>query len=322
MNIKSVIIGTGSYLPKKILNNHELAKLVDTSDEWITERTGIKERHVAAANEFSSDLGYEAALKALKASETKPNEIDLVIVATTTPDNSFPATATKIQSMLGIKTAAAFDIQAVCSGFIYALSIADNFIKTGQYKKIIVIGVDTLTRLIDWNDRATCILFGDGAGAVILSATKAKSNKGILSTHLYSDGSGRDLLYVDGGISSKDEKIGKIRMKGKEVFKHAVQKLAECTLEAIKYNKFKIDDVDWFIPHQANIRILHAMMEKLNVSKDKLISTVDIHGNTSAASIALAFDKAIRDKKIKPGDLVALQAIGGGLTWGSCLVRV
>ncbi len=317
---KSIFNGIGSYLPEKILTNDDIAKIVDTNDEWIIARTGIKQRHIAAENESTADMAYKAAFAAIESSAIDVDDIDLIILATTTPDNTFPSTACKVQAMLGIKHGAAFDIQAVCSGFIYAISVADNFIKTGQHKNILVIGADKLTNIIDWNDRGTCILFGDGAGAAILSAADDKSDRGIFSTHLHSDGSMRDLLYVDGGVSTT-KTTGVMHMAGSEVFKHAVQKMADCTIESLKKNNISASEVDWVVPHQANLRIMDAVMRRLKLPKDKLIVTVDKHANTSAATIPLALDVAVKDGRIKQGDIVAMQALGGGLSWGSCLVR-
>ncbi len=315
----SVIKGCGSYLPEKTVDNNQIAEIVETSDEWIRERTGIVVRHVAAEEELTSDMAANAANAALEDAGIKAADIDLIILATTTPDNTFPSTATRVQSLLGIDKGAAFDIQAVCAGFIYALATADSLLKSGQFKTALVIGADILTRVLDWEDRGTCILFGDGAGAVVLQAEEG-TDRGILSSNLHSDGSTRDLLYVDGGVASTGE-AGKIRMQGREVFKHAVQKLAECTEEAIADAGIKKQDIDWVVPHQANARILDATVKKLELSPEKLISTVDRHANTSAASIPLALDVATKDGRIKQGDIVALQAIGGGLTWGSCLIK-
>lgn len=317
--LRSIIKGCGSYLPEKVVDNNEIAKLVDTSDEWIQERTGIKIRHIAADGEMTSDMAANAAREALKSAEMEADDIDLIVLATTTPDNTFPSTATKVQSLIGMKHGAAFDIQAVCAGFIYALATADSFLKTGQFKTALVIGADILTRIVDWKDRGTCILFGDGAGSVILQAEES-NERGILSSHIYSDGNTRDLLYVDGGVASTGT-AGKMRMQGKDVFKHAVHRMAECTKEALKANNLTKDDVDWVVPHQANMRILDTTLKKLEIPEEKLIATVDKHANTSAASIPLAIDVAIKDGRIKKGDLIALQAIGGGLAWGSCLIR-
>jgi len=321
--IKSVITGTGSYLPRKILTNLDLEKMVETNSDWIVERTGIRERHIAAEGEFTSDLATKAAEKAIAGANLKNDDIDLIILATTTPDHTFPSTAVIVQQKLGIKTCAAFDIQAVCTGFIYALSVADSLIKNGGYKNALVIGAETISRIIDWTDRGTCILFGDGAGAVVLSAQKDADNKthrGILSFSLHSDNSTKDILYADGGVSL-NQKAGVLKMAGQEVFKHAVVKLAETTLESLTKAGIPIEKIDWVIPHQANQRILDSTMKKLGAPPEKLISTVGMHGNTSAASIGLALDSAVREGKIKQGDLLALQAIGGGLTWGSVIIK-
>jgi 3-oxoacyl-[acyl-carrier-protein] synthase-3 len=316
----SEIISTGSYLPEKILTNDELSKIVETNNEWIIERTGIEERHIAAEGELTSDLAVKAAHKALLRAGLQPSDIDLIVVATTTPDNTFPSTAVTIQGKLGINKAAAFDVQAVCTGFIYALSIADSFLKTGQFKRALVIGAETISRILDWQDRGTCILFGDGAGCVILQAKEGAAPSGVLSTHLYSDGKTKELLYTDGGVSSTGNS-GKLRMQGKEVFKHAVTKLASCTIESLEKNNLTKNDITWLIPHQANIRILQATAERLEVPAEKLICTVNKHGNTSAASIPLALDVAFDEGKIKRGDIISMQAIGGGLTWGSALIK-
>ncbi len=316
---KSIVKGCGSYLPERVMDNDELSGIVDTNDEWIVERTGIQQRHIAADGEMTSDMAARAAECALQAAGIGAADIDAIVLATTTPDNTFPSTATRVQHLLGMEQGFAFDIQAVCTGFVYALSVADNFIKSGQCRTVLVIGTDALTRIMDWEDRGTCILFGDGAGAVVLQAGEGE-NRGILSTHLYSDGSTRDLLYVDGGVGLT-QTAGKMRMQGREVFKHAVTKLAECTLEALRHDGLQTDDIDWVVPHQANIRILDATIKKLGLPYEKLIATVATHANTSAASIPLALDTATRDGRIKQGDLIAIQAIGGGLTWGSCLVR-
>lgn len=318
----SVVLGCGAYLPEHIVTNRDLELSIDTTDEWITERTGIKQRHVAAEGELTSDLAAKAALRAMKAAGVTPDDIDLIIVATTTPDSTFPSTATKVQGMLGVKQGAAFDVQAVCSGFVYALATADNFIKAGQVKTALVIGAETLSRIVDWTDRATCVLFGDGAGAVVLRATSEETEKrrGILSTHLYSDGSLYDILYVDGGVSSTGQ-AGKIRMLGREVYKHAVDKMAACVEKALKYNHLSIEDVDFLVPHQANVRILQSVARKLNISEDKVVITVDQHANTSAASIPLALDNAIKKGQLVPGKLLVIEALGGGLSWGSAVIR-
>jgi 3-oxoacyl-[acyl-carrier-protein] synthase-3 len=317
--LSSEIIATGSYLPEKVMDNNEISTIVETNNEWIIERTGIEQRHIAAEGEFTSDLAVKAGQKALEAAKLSPQDIDLIIVATTTPDYTFPSTAVTVQGKLGIKTAAAFDIQAVCTGFIYALSTADSFLKNGQFKRALVIGAETMSRILDWTDRGTCILFGDGAGAVILEA-KENSESKILSTHLFSDGTTKDILYTNGGTSTTSS-TGKVVMHGKEVFKHAVTKLAECTIESLNKNNLKKSDIDWLVPHQANIRILQATAEKLDLPLEKVIKTVNKHGNTSAASIPLALDEGVRSGKIKKGQIVSMQAIGGGLTWGSALVR-
>lgn len=313
------IIGTGSYLPKKILTNYDLEKIMDTSHEWIAQRTGIHQRHVAAENEYTSHLGIAAAQNALQAANVQPQDIDFIICATTTPDLTFPATAVRIQAALGIKNAFAFDIQAVCSGFVYALSLADNFIRTGQSQRGIVIGAEKMSRILDWSDRGTAILFGDGAGAVVVERTEDQT-KGILSTHLHSDGSLCDILYTDGGAATSDS-VGKVRMEGREVYKHAVLKLAQAMTEALEANHLSSQEVDWFVPHQANERIIDAVAERLNFPESKVIKTVKDHANTSAASIPLALDWAVREGKIKEGDLVLTDALGAGLSWGSALIR-
>lgn len=315
----SIIIGTGSYLPEKILTNSDLEKFVDTNDEWIISRTGIKQRHIAADGEATSDMATEAAKGAIKQAGIEPEEVDLVIVATTTPDKTFPSTAVCVQAALGIKNGAAFDVQAVCSGFVYAMSVADNFIKTGQVKTALVIGADKMTSILDWQDRNTCVLFGDGAGAVILQASD-EEGRGVLSTNLYSDGTYKDILDTDGGVSSNGN-VGKLRMQGKEVFKHAVAKMSGCVKSALKERGLSVADIDVFVPHQANIRILDMVAKKLRLPDGKVLSTLDKHANTSAASIPLAIADAEREGRFKKGDLVVLTALGGGLTWGSCLIR-
>jgi 3-oxoacyl-[acyl-carrier-protein] synthase-3 len=316
--MKSVILSTGSYLPEKFLTNAEISKMVDTTDEWIVERTGIKKRHVAAEGEFTSDIAAKAALKALAKANLTANDIDLIIVATTTPDRTFPATAVILQGKIGNKKAAAFDVQAVCSGFVFAMATADNFLKSGQYKRALVIGAETITRIVDWNDRGTCILFGDGAGAVILEAQN-NTDRGILAHSLHSE-SVTDILYTTGG-TSHNQLAGKIIMEGKEVFKHAVTKLTDCTLETLKIANISKDQISWLIPHQANTRILEATAKRLEISEDRVIVTVPDHGNTSAASIPLALDVAVNAGKVKQGDIISMQAIGGGLTWGSVLLK-
>lgn len=317
--ISSVIIGTGGYLPEKILTNSDIEKIVDTSDEWITSRTGIKQRHIAAENEKTSDMAIMAARTALKKAAINASDIDLVIVATTTPDNTFPSTAVIVQSSLSLKNAAAFDVQAVCSGFIYALSIADSFIKTGQAKNVLVIGAEKMSCILDWTDRNTCVLFGDGAGAVILQASDDK-NRGVIYSKLHADGSYKDILHTNGGASSTGT-VGKVHMQGQEVFKHAVSKMSESVKESLLYNSLNVNDIAAFVPHQANARILDMVAKKLHIAEDKVVSMVSQHANTSAASIPLAIADADSKGKFKINDLVVLTAIGGGLTWGTCLVR-
>ncbi|MDB5365459.1 MAG: fabH [Rhodospirillales bacterium] len=323
MSIRSVIVGCGAHLPAKIVTNDDLAKLVDTSDEWIQQRTGIKQRHIAADGELTSDLAIAASQKALERAGISGADLDLIVLATTTPDQTFPATAATVQAKLGMLGGAAFDVQAVCSGFIYALAIADNFIRVGQAKNALVIGAETFSRILDWTDRGTCVLFGDGAGAVVLKAEPASEEgvrRGILSTHLHSDGRHRDLLYVDGGVSST-KTVGHVRMNGKEVFRHAVQRLAEVVDESLTANGLTQADIDWLVPHQANRRIIDSTARKLSLSTDKVVVTVARHGNTSAASIPLALAEAVEDGRVRQGDLVLLEAMGGGLTWGAALVR-
>ena len=324
MILRSHIVGCGSYLPSRIVTNAELAAKVDTSDEWIIERTGIRQRHIAAEGETTSDLATAAAQAALRSADVKPEEVDLLIVATATPDNTFPATATRVQQRLGMKSGFAFDVQAVCSGFIYAMSVADNFIKSGQVRTAVVVGAETFSRILDWEDRGTCVLFGDGSGAVVLRGSWEKgenTDRGILSTHLHSDGRYYDLLKVDGGPSST-QSVGHLRMEGREVFRHAVVNLAEVVGEALKANDLTAADIDWVVPHQANRRILEGTARKLGFSMDRMVVTVDRHANTSAASIPLAFAEAFGDGRLKRGDLVLLEAMGGGFTWGSALARL
>ena len=322
MGLCSRIIGTGSHLPDKVVTNAELAKTVDTTDEWIVERTGIHQRHIAKEGETTSVLAFQAAENALEAAGIEASDVDLIIVATTTPDNTFPSTATKVQAMLGMNSGAAFDIQAVCSGFIYALSTADSFIRSGQAKTVLVIGAEVFSRIIDWEDRSTCVLFGDGAGAVVVQAFEQEDPEpvGILSTHLHSDGKLRDLLYTDGGPGS-NSKVGSVRMLGRELFRHAVSNLASVVDEALKANNLTQDDIDWLVPHQANKRILDSTAKKLGLSEDRVVITVDKHANTSAASVPLALDTAVRDGRIQKGQLILMEAMGGGLTWGAALVR-
>ncbi len=320
---RSVITATGSYLPERILTNDELSKMVDTTDEWIIARSGIKQRHIAAEGELTSDLATNAAKAALKAANLTADDIDLILVATATPDDTFPATATTVQRNLGMRHGFAFDIQAVCTGFIYALATADNFVKAGQANRALVIGAETFSRIIDWEDRTTCVLFADGAGAVILEASEEEGtnqDRGILTSHLHADGEHRDLLYVDGGPSST-QTTGYLRMAGREVFKHAVTNLASVVGEALDATGLEADDIDWLIPHQANKRIIDGTGRKLKMPPEKVVVTVDRHGNTSAASVPLALDEAVRDGRVKRGDVLLLEAMGGGFTWGSALVR-
>jgi 3-oxoacyl-[acyl-carrier-protein] synthase-3 len=321
--LRSVVLGCGGYLPERIVTNKELAARVDTSDEWITARTGIKQRHIAADGELTSHLGVKAAMRALETAGVPAADVDLIVCATSTPDETFPATATRIQAGLGIRDAMAFDVQAVCSGFIYALAVADNFLKAGQGKTALVIGAETFSRILDWTDRTTCVLFGDGAGAVVLRATSSKGNghdRGILSTHLHADGRLHDALYVDGGPSST-RTVGVLRMEGKEVFRHAVEKLASVVEEALTANGMTGADIDWLVPHQANKRIIDGMARKLGLGSNRVVVTVDHHANTSAASIPLALAEAVGDGRLKPGNLVLLEAIGGGLAWGASVIR-
>jgi 3-oxoacyl-[acyl-carrier-protein] synthase III len=323
MALRSVLLGVGSYLPKRVLTNAELAHQVDTSDEWIQERTGIRERHIAAADEKTSDLAIAASLEALKSAGRDAKDIDLVILATTTPDLTFPATAARVQAALGCGAGIAFDLQAVCSGFVFALATADNFLARGQAKCALVIGAETFSRIMDWEDRGTCVLFGDGAGAIVVEAQDEAQarGRGVISTFLRTDGRMHDLLYVDGG-PSQTQTVGKVRMVGNAVFRQAVEHISGAMIEACARANVSIDDVDWFVPHQANQRILDGVARKLGISVDKVVSTVALHGNTSAASVPLALDVAVRDGRIKSGDLVLMEALGGGLTWGAALVRV
>jgi 3-oxoacyl-[acyl-carrier-protein] synthase III len=321
--IRSVILGHGAYLPANTVSNADLAKRVDTSDAWILERTGIRFRHMAAEGQTTSDLGLEAAKRALASADLGPDELDMVIVATTTPDETFPSVATKIQARLGMVKGAGFDIQAVCSGFIYALSVADNFIRGGQARTVLVIGAETMSRLLDFSDRTTCVLFGDGAGAVILGAAKGagtNADRGILNTKLFSDGRLHDLLYTDGGVGSTGT-AGHLRMQGREVFKHAVTNIAAAIEASLQSAGLVIADVDWFVPHQANQRILDGTARRLGIPPERVVSTIAQHGNTSAASVPLALSVALADGRIKKGDLVLLEAMGGGFTWGSALLR-
>jgi len=324
MQRRSQIIGCGAYLPARVVTNAELATRVDTSDEWIVERSGIRQRHVAAEGELTSDLAIAAARAAIAHAGIETEEIDLIVLATATPDRTFPATATRVQAALGLDHGFAFDVQAVCSGFLYALTVADNFIRAGQVKTALVIGAETFSRILDWTDRTTCVLFGDGAGAVVLRAGEGEgtsADRGILSTHLHSDGRHHDLLYVDGGASSSSL-VGHVRMEGREVFRHAVVNLASVVQEALVANQLTPADIDWVVPHQANRRIIEGTARKLGFPMERMVMTVSEHANTSAASVPLALAQAVGDGRIRPGQLVLLEAMGGGFTWGSALVRM
>ena len=320
---RSVIEGVGSYLPERIVTNAELARKVDTSDEWIVERTGIRERRIAAAGEKTSDLAVAAARVALADAGIAASDVDLVIVATATPDQTFPATAATVQARLGMTSGASFDLQAVCSGFVYGLATADGFIRSRQADTILLIGAETFSRILDWTDRGTCVLFGDGAGAAVIRAAEGApdlSRRGIITSVLHSDGRYRDKLYVDGGPSSTGT-VGHLRMQGREVFKHAVSNISSVMSEALAKAGVDVSDVDWFVPHQANLRILDGTARRFGISDNRVVVTVAKHGNTSAASIPLALDTAVKDGRIKKGDLVLMEAMGGGFTWGACLVR-
>ena len=321
--IRTQVIGCGACLPERILTNAQLARMVDTSDEWIASRTGIRRRHIVSDGETTVDLAVKSAERAIADARISAGDIDLVIVATTTPNETFPSVATTVQSRIGMTRGAAFDVQAVCSGFIYGLAIADNFIKAGQAETILLIGAETMSRLMDWTDRTTCVLFGDGAGALVLRAGEGHgraSDRGVFNTKLYSDGRLHDLLYVDGGPSTTGT-TGHLRMLGKEVFKHAVINIADSIVESARDSDVSVSDIDWFVPHQANQRILDATARRLKVPTERFISTIADHGNTSAASVPLALDVAVQDGRIKRGDLVLLEAMGGGLTWGAALLR-
>lgn len=323
MKTRSIIVGTGSYLPDKILTNADLEKMVDTTDEWIVQRSGIKERHIAADGQTTGDMAIEAGRRAMQAAGLKAEDIDGVIVATTTPDRTFPSVAVKVQAELGIAPGIAFDVQAVCTGFVYALTTADNFIKLGQARRMLVIGAEKMSSIVDWNDRTTCVLFADGAGAVVLEARESDDGiegQGIHSTHLYANGSQRDLLYTDGGTSSTGA-AGHIVMHGREVFKYAVTYMADIVAEVLATNRITPADIDWLVPHQANIRIIESTADKLDMSMERVVLTIQKHGNTSAASIPLALDEAVRDGRIQRGQLLLLEAMGGGLTWGACALR-
>jgi 3-oxoacyl-[acyl-carrier-protein] synthase-3 len=321
--MRSVVLGCGSYLPARILSNDELAKAVDTTDEWIVQRTGIRERHIAAAGELTSDLALHAARAALTNAHVEAASIDLIVLATSTPDQTFPATAVSVQAGLGITQGAAFDLQAVCSGFVYALSVVDSMLRSGAAKRALVIGAETFSRILDWNDRTTCVLFGDGAGALVLEAQPqagTTADRGVLTTHLRSDGRYKSKLYVDGGPSST-QTVGHLRMEGRDVFKHAIAMITDVIYDAFKATGTSAADIDWFVPHQANKRIIDGSAHKLGITPDKVVITVDRHGNTSAASIPLALTDAMADRRIKRGNLILLEAMGGGFTWGSALLR-
>ena len=321
--IRSVALGGGSYLPSRVVTNDELARKVDTSNEWIVQRTGIRERRIAAPGELTSDLARKAATAALIDAGIDAQTIDLILLATSTPDQTFPATAVTVQAGLGITRGAAFDLQAVCSGFVYALATADGFLKTGSFKRALVIGAETFSRILDWSDRTTCVLFGDGAGAVVLEAQDSggdREERGILTSHLRSDGRHKSKLYVDGGPSST-QTVGHLRMEGRAVFKHAVAMITDVIDDAFKATGYSADDIDWFVPHQANKRIIDDSAKKLGIAPEKVVTTVDRHGNTSAASIPLALDVARKDGRVKQGDLILFEAMGGGFTWGSALAR-
>ncbi len=326
MSFHSEVIGSGSYLPDRLVTNDDLAKIVDTTDEWIVERTGIRQRHLAADGELTSDLALQAARRALEAAGTPVQEIDAIVLATTTPDETFPATATKLQAALGMTRGIAFDVQAVCSGFIYALAMADNMIRLGQVRTALVVGAETFSRLLDWTDRTTCVLFGDGAGAFVLRAAEGgpdtirRQGRGLISTHLYADGRQHDILYANGGVSST-RTTGTVQMAGKEVFKFAVANMAAVGGQALAEAGLTESDIDWLVPHQANKRIIDATAKKLRLPEEKVVLTVAKHANTSAASIPLAFDAAVRDGRIKAGHLVLLESMGAGMTWGASLLR-
>jgi 3-oxoacyl-[acyl-carrier-protein] synthase-3 len=318
-----VVLGAGAYLPKRVLTNHDLARMVDTSDEWIRQRTGIRERHIAAEGELTSDLATAAAQNTLANANLEATDIDMIVMATATPDNTFPAAAVTVQEKLGITHGSAFDVQAVCSGFVYALTTADALIRTGHAEKALVIGAETFSRILDWTDRTTCVLFGDGAGAVVLGRSLGAgttADRGLLSSHLRSDGRYKDKLYVDGGPSSTGT-VGHVRMEGREVYKHAVAKVSDVMEDAFLATGMTAADIDWFVPHQANVRIIDSTAVKFGIPSERVIRTVERHGNTSAASIPLALAEASGDGRIKPGDLVLLEAMGGGFTWGASILR-
>jgi 3-oxoacyl-[acyl-carrier-protein] synthase III len=321
--MRSVVIGNGSYLPERVVTNDDLARMVDTSDDWITQRTGIRERHVAAEGEVTSDLALGAARAALANAGLDAQSIDLVVVATSTPDNTFPATATTVQAKLGMTHGAAFDLQAVCSGFVYSLATVDGLLRTGAFRRALVIGAETYSRILDWKDRSTCVLFGDGAGAVVLEAVPqpgTAADRGLLTVRLRSDGRHKNKLYVDGGPSSTGT-VGRVRMEGRAVFKHAVAMISDVVYDVLKDTGYTAADIDWFVPHQANKRIIDDSARKFGIAPEKVVTTVDRHGNTSAASIPLALAVAVADGRIKRGDLLLLEAMGGGFTWGAALLR-
>ena len=320
---RAVLVGTGSALPARVVSNAELAERVDTSDEWIVARTGIRQRHIAGEGETTATLGAEAARRAIAAAGLTPADIDLIVLATATPDQTFPATATIVQNLLGCNGGIAFDVAAVCSGFVYAVGVADSMLRTGMARRALVIGAETFSRILDWEDRTTCVLFGDGAGAIVLEARETVNPQapGILATRLHADGAHNQLLFVDGGVSTTGT-VGHLRMKGKEVFRHAVTNLAGVVGEVLAESGHVQSDIDWLVPHQANARILDATAKKLSLSPDKVVTTVDRHANTSAASVPLALDVAMRDGRLQPGQLVVLEAMGGGFTWGACLLRL
>ena len=323
MPLRAQVIGHGAYLPETIWTNDELARKVETSDDWIVKRTGIRQRHIAAEGELTSDLAVAACRQALERAGVSANSVDLIVCATATPDETFPATATRVQAQLGMTRGAAFDVQAVCSGFVYGLAVADNFLRVGQAKTALVVGAETFSRILDWNDRGTCVLFGDGAGAVLLRAqgcTGGNGDRGLLSTHLYSDGRHHDALYVDGGPSST-QTTGYLRMEGREVFRHAVVRMSEAIDTALEANDLTPGDIDWLVPHQANVRIIEAMAKRLNLPMERVVVTVDRHANTSAASIPLALDEAACDGRLQANELLLLDAMGGGFTWGSAVLR-
>jgi 3-oxoacyl-[acyl-carrier-protein] synthase-3 len=321
--VRCAAIGCGSYLPARVLTNNDLARMVDTSDDWITQRTGIRERHIAADNETTSDLALAAARAALADAKVDAKSIDLIVLATSTPDNTFPATAVAVQAALGITHGAAFDLQAVCSGFVYALATVDGLLRSGAFRRALVIGAETYSRILDWKDRATCVLFGDGAGAFVVEAVSqpgTHADRGLLATRLRSDGRHKTKLYVDGGPSSTGT-VGKVRMEGRAVFKHAVAMISDVVFDVFKTTGYTAADIDWFVPHQANKRIIDDSAHKLGIAPEKIVTTVDRHGNTSAASIPLAVSVAVADGRIKRGDLLLLEAMGGGFTWGAALLR-